>query len=120
MRMGPEDILSSRVNQALKWWKNQGRINALCFHVPNEFVAKKNGAAAWAKKKLLGCVAGAPDWVILWKGGCACIELKAKGNKLSASQKAVQAICEQIGVPYAVCYSVEEVEEALQQAGALS
>lgn len=72
---------------------------------------------------------GAPDYIVMWRGGCGCIELKREASKTllgkvpagkqSDDQIAFQARCERAGVPYAVAHSWEEVKAALIEWGAL-
>lgn len=121
MKLKPEEALSAAVKDMLTIRRNQGRLRAMFFHVPNEFQATKNGAAAWAKKLRIGCVAGAPDWVVMWSGGGCFIELKTPQNKrgLSPEQLEFALECEVVGVHYHVCRSVEDVESCLKKHGAL-
>lgn len=119
MKLKPEEALSAAVKDMVAIWQNQRRFNGVAFHVPNEFQAVKNGKAAWAKKRRIGCVAGAPDWVFLWEGSGAVVELKVPGNGLSEPQRAMQALCDFYQIPYAVCRSIDEVEAFLISAGAL-
>ncbi|HEY8948473.1 MAG TPA: VRR-NUC domain-containing protein [Rhizomicrobium sp.] len=61
------------------------------FHVPNGGVRSKAEAAIL---KAMGVKAGVHDIVIIWRGRCIVIELKAPDGKLSKAQKdwAVEAL----------------------------
>lgn len=123
MKLKPEEAISAAVNDMVKLWQNQRRFNGVAFHVPNEFQAVKNGAAAWAKKKRIGCAAGAPDWVFLWDGRGAVVELKAGKNDikgLKGDQLNMQELCRWYNIPHAVCRCIEDVEVFLKDIGALT
>lgn len=122
--MSPENQLSADLNIALTRLRDNGIFPAVFFHVPNEFKATKNFFAAWAIKKLIGCVAGAPDWVILWRGGVLLVELKAK-KTIPAALKALRPdqsdfaiTCDKYGIPYEVHISVQSVIDSLKRRGA--
>lgn len=124
--MNPEDILSSDLKTALERLKLRGIFNGVFFHVPNEFKASKNFFAAWDKKEKIGCVAGAPDWVISWQGGNLFVELKAKKTMPAAlkamrdGQRDFAKNCNESGVQYEVCISVAQVIHHLYRLGAFS
>lgn len=85
------------------------------FHVPNGGGRSKAEAGIL---KSMGVRAGAPDLVfVLPDGKAAFIELKAGRGAQSIAQKVFQADCERLGVPYAVCKSLEEVQGTLQAWG---
>jgi hypothetical protein len=118
-----EDDLSEAVKKWLDRLNEIGAVNTVHFHVPNEFVALVNRIAAWAKKLRIGCLAGAPDWVIAWCGGVLFLELKhAKTmnqalNKMSDQQKDMAALCQRKNIPYAVVHDKESFMAALNQVG---
>lgn len=122
----PEDQLSADLKTALDRLRSSGILQAVYFHVPNEFYAFKNRMAAWAIKKAIGCVAGAPDWVIIWNGGTLLVELKAKKTikaalgALNDGQRDFAIACEKYGIAYEVHISVEGVIDSLRQRGAFS
>lgn len=85
----------------------------LWFHVPNS--SGNRGARLGGILKSLGVRAGVPDLVfVLNDGKAAFIELKAGKGSLSTEQRVFRADCERLGVPYAVCKSLEEVQGTLQ------
>lgn len=120
----PEDQLSADLKTALDRLHSRGILRAVYFHVPNEFYAFKNRMAAWAIKKTIGCVAGAPDWVIIWRGGVLLVELKAKKTikaalgALNDDQRNFAMTCEKYGIVYEVHISVEGVLRSLQRLSA--
>lgn len=74
-------------------------------------------------------LAGAPDLLILWRGGSGGIELKRPAAQtlfgkqrqgvLSDDQRVFRSQCEQLGIPYAVCTSWPEVRDTLKTWGRL-
>lgn len=126
MKLTPEDAISADLKTALDRLKSRNIFSGIYFHVPNEFKASKNFFAAWAKKEAIGCVSGAPDWVIAWQGGTLLVELKAKKTLASAlkamrdGQRDFAKQCNAAGVQYEVCISVEQVIRHLQRLRAFS
>lgn len=72
---------------------------------------------------------GAPDLLVLWDGGCGCIELKraeskrlfdkTRAGQLSDAQKAFRQRCAELGVRYAVVQSWPQARELLKAWGRL-
>ncbi len=85
------------------------------FHVPNG----GNWPVVWkVKLKRLGHRAGVADLVfILPEGKVGFIEMKTEKGRQSESQKAFQQDVERMGCPYAVCRSLEAVQEVLEDWG---
>jgi hypothetical protein len=126
MQLKPEDKLSAELKIALERLRNSGVFFGVFFHVPNEFKPTKNFFAAWQKKEAIGCVSGAPDWVITWQGGTLLVELKAK-NTIESALKAMRdgqrdfaLDCEKSGVKYEVHISISDVIRSLQRHGAFT
>ncbi len=73
--------------------------------------------AEWQKKARRGVKAGVPDLVVLCRGKCVWIELKVGSNRPSDMQKLVagQILC--AGHEWFVCWSLDEVVDALVGAG---
>ena len=119
-----ENQLSADLCTALNRLRDNGVFPAVFFHVPNEFKPTKNFFAAWAIKKAIGCVSGAPDWVIIWSGGALLVELKAKKtikaalNAMSDDQCAFARLCERYGIAYETHITVKEVLDSLHRRGA--
>lgn len=113
-RAHPEEDLQRAI---IQHWRLRGNPKALLIHVPNgEVRSKRTGA----KLKAMGTVAGTPDLLALMPDGrCGWIELKASGNYQSPAQKAFQAHCEAIGVPYEVCYTLDKAIAILTAWGVL-
>lgn len=117
-----EDLLSSQVKHYLDELNKLGVINTIHFHVPNEFKAYKNHQAAWAKKKAIGCVAGAPDWVIVSKDKTLLLELKNAKTQRSAlgkmkdSQRNFAKECGNKEINYALAWGKNSLLNALKKA----
>jgi len=118
-----ENDLSAAVKHWLDKLNEIGVISTLHFHVPNEFKPHKNFQAAWAKKKKVGCLGGAPDWVIVWSGGTLLLELKhaktmkAALKKMRDNQKEVARECDEKGINYFIVYDYETFKAALEKVG---
>lgn len=111
MSAGPEDALQKQVATFL----NISCPDLLWFHPPNGGFRNVREAA---KLKAMGVKAGVADLAItLPDGRSAFIELKAGKGALSPSQKEFRDTCERLGIPYAVCWSLAEVEQALTEWG---
>lgn len=67
--------------------------------------------------KGLGVIAGAPDLAFHWKGGSGFIELKSKQGTQSLNQWAWEMNCYELGIPYRLCRTFEEVLETLKDWG---
>ena len=75
-------------------------------------------AAAGAAAKRMGMLAGIPDLMIIRPlGRMMFIEVKKEGGRLSPEQTAFRLFCKQWGVPHAVCRSIEDVREYLDEWG---
>lgn len=126
MKLTPEEQLSADLKQLLIKLKNSGKFKGMFFHVPNEFKPTKNFFAAWQKKEAIGCVSGAPDWVIAWQGGTLLVELKAKKTMKAAlgamrdGQRDFAKECDKFGVHYIVAISIEQVYLRLAELNAFS
>lgn len=127
-----ERQLQRSTAQLVSWALRPG---VIAFHVPNE------RERALSRKILsgLGVLPGVADWIILaptpeWNVeelGAPCyqrcshrshayaIELKTERGKQSKAQRHFQGMCEEAGVPYAVCRSLSEFADALRTWGLL-
>lgn len=87
--------------------------NALILHIPNGMWRD------WQTAKMLqlmGVMPGAPDFLVLVRGGVAAfIELKAGKGSLSKEQRAFREICSDLGFCYEVCRTLEAVLFYLEQ-----
>lgn len=85
------------------------------YHPPNG--GKRNAREA-AKFKRMGVLAGVPDLCFILPGGTAAyIELKVEGSYLRPSQKQFKKKAEALGAKFAVCRSIEDVRETLNEWG---
>lgn len=97
-----EDELQRAVWQHIKLLAPK---NVIAFAVPNGVPTSKRTGARF---KATGTVAGVADLCIVTPDGLArFLELKKAGGRLSPDQKAFQAKCEAMSVPYVVCYSLD-------------
>jgi hypothetical protein len=95
------------------------------------------------KRRAMGCLPGAADWVFVWASGGGWIELKIPGGnqvwrkvkrvggeklhptktpagRLNDEQVAFQGWCNSAGANHAICHSVGEAEAVLQDWGAVA
>jgi hypothetical protein len=80
---------------------------------PNE--GKDRGNVARLMKLLrMGLRPGASDIIIFWQGRAYCLEIKTEDGVQSDDQKAFEADCARVGVPYAVARSFDEAREILR------
>lgn len=101
-RAHAEEDLQCAIVQHLRLW---GRSDVIWYHPANGGARSKR---AGARMKLMGVVPGVPDLAfVLSDGSPAYIELKAAGGRLEPPQRAFQAKCAVMGVPYVVCYSLD-------------
>lgn len=90
--------------------------HTIWWHTPN---GGQRNPREGARFKRMGVMPGVPDILIFWRGGMGGIELKAGKNKQQQSQSNFQYIWQHFGGQYAVCRSIEQVERALREWGAL-
>ena len=89
------------------------------FHVANERGQRlKNGAIKVARLKRQGMRPGVSDWIFLFpspsgKYSSAAIELKVKGGRLSEHQKKFLEEVAENGGFAAICSSLEDFEQAV-------
>lgn len=107
-----EDKLSYAVNVLLRNHVLSGTPIAF-FHVPNE---SKRTITYARRMEAIGLIPGAPDFVISSKNKTIFLELKAHGkkNNLSENQKAFKYWADDIGIPYYVATSEEEVSSIIE------
>jgi len=87
------------------------------FHIPGGGHISR---AMGARRKRMGARAGAPDLILEIAGGRLIeIELKTGKGRLSKSQKAWQKESFELGVPYFVARSVDQVRSILRGANLL-
>lgn len=131
-----EDQLSEAVNNELIRLSIEGKFTGVFFHVANEVqppgMKPWQAKRFWEKREKMGITKGAPDWVFAWYDGYGFIELKKpatykisektgrriidkpKGT-MSHEQKDFKSHCEGEGIPYEVCYSVDDVLACLHK-----
>ena len=112
-RKYPESVLQKAVIQHLKFLQKP---NVLYFSIVNE---GKRGVVNGQHLKEMGMLAGAADLCIIVNGKAHMLELKAKGQKQTESQKLFEINCNKIGVPYAVADDIDMAKKALYSFGAI-
>ncbi len=109
-----EDRLQVAIIGHLEWRLMPG---VLWWHTPN---GGKRSPATAARLKRLGVKPGVADLMFLLPGGtAAALELKARGGVQSKAQKAWQASCEALGVPYVVTSSLDTALSVLEGWGVI-
>ena len=115
-----EDKLTNQIAFYLKIAVLEGRLKGVFFHVPNETVSKtKRDLLRIIKKKNLGMISGAPDFVIVTQNITIFIELKTKKGRQSDFQKMFQLWSEKNNIQYYVVRDVEDLEKILLNNGVL-
>lgn len=92
--------------------------NIYAYHIANE---GKRSIYYGKSLKKQGLKAGVPDIVIMLNGWRTIyLEVKVGNNKQTQSQKDFENICKQLGFPYFVVRSVDDVIEILKQYNCLN
>ena len=113
-----EDALANRVALELKALFQEGKLNCLWFHVPNETMVKtKHDFALLKKKQCMGMISGVPDFVFIKNNEplTLLVELKTDTGKLSNNQKLFQKWAESNHTPYEIARSWNELKQLLIQ-----
>lgn len=101
-----EDDLQIYAADLIRAFKRQ---KAIAYHVPNG--GKRHISVAVMLKKF-GTLAGVPDWACINIDGLpSFLELKDDQGKQSDAQKAFQAACEAIDVPYVIARTPEAIRD---------
>ena len=112
----PEQQLCINISDELRRFPVSGKLKAVWTHVPNEGNRSRlNGAIL----KAMGMIPGYADYVFCWDNGSGTIEIKADKGKPTELQKLFARWCDDSGVKYALCRSVEEVMDSLKSWGVL-
>lgn len=115
-----EDALANRVALELKALFQEGKLNCIWFHVPNETMVKtKHDFACLKKKQCMGMISGVPDFVFIKNDEplTVLVELKTDKGKLSHNQKLFKTWCDNSNIPYEIARSWNDVKNALTQHG---
>lgn len=113
-----EDALTNLVAKKLSALTAEGKLNAVWFHVPNETVVSgSKDFLRLRKKKALGLIPGAPDFVLVSNENAVFLELKTKKGRLSPAQEKFKKWCELLSVKYYVARSVDDLVIVLQTEG---
>lgn len=117
VKLWPEEAECLQIADMMRGLTLKGRYRGVWFHVPN---GGRRGKVTTAVYRMLGLIPGVADYAFLWDGGCGVIEVKAGRGRLEDSQKHFRVWCERTGVPWALCYSADELNEQLRAWGALT
>ena len=118
----PEQALQQAVYKYIRY----AAPHVLCFHVPNGGKRSKVEAGIF---KTMGVMPGVADLLLFWSvqmdvGGfmpyMAAIELKAGKGKQTDHQKQFQRKWVALGGDYAVCTSIDDVDDVLKEWGAIA
>jgi hypothetical protein len=111
-----EDALANRVALELKALYQEGKLNCIWFHVPNETMIKsKHDFALLKKKQSMGMIPGVPDYTFIKNGEplTLLVELKTEYGKLSQNQKLFKAWTEDNHTPYIIAKSWNDLKNTL-------
>ena len=115
-----EDKLTNEIAIYLKINVLEGKLKGVFFHVPNESVSKtKRDMLRIMKKKHLGMIPGAPDFIIVTHDKTLFIELKTKKGRQSEFQKMFQIWSEKNDIQYYIIRDVPTLETILKSTGVL-
>ena len=127
VQLGPEDRVSADYFLLMKAAIQERRYVGFCTHIGNESGERGNELRTKRrqhKKKVLGMVPGATDWIHIWTTlgtlGAGVIELKRPGRKeggLSNNQAMVRDWCKACGIPWACHNKAEAAFEQLIEWG---
>jgi hypothetical protein len=117
-KVTPETALCIEIAAWLAKESLAGRLRAVWFHVPNESPGHRHMVHNLLVKAM-GRIPGAPDYVLLWDGGCMALEIKVAAVQ-SVAQRAFEEWCRGCGVSYQLCRSLQEVQDFLKLMGLLS
>lgn len=109
-----ESAICVEIAWYLKGLSLEGNFPYVWFHVPNQFLGKYNGLGG-AILTFMGRICGIPDYAFLGRDGCFFIEVKTDKGIQSENQKVVQKWCEDVGVRYYLCRSLEDVKRVLSE-----
>jgi hypothetical protein len=113
----PEERLSIEVANMLRKESIEGNLKAVWTHVANE--SKRHRITALVLKAM-GLISGALDFFFIGSHNSGLIELKSSTGRLSENQKLYIAWALSLGVPHAVCRTVDEVRDTLIAWGLLT
>ena len=85
----------------------------MAYHTPNGGYRNPREAARF---RGLGVLPGVPDITLAMRGGrLGYIELKTSSGRLSTAQIIFRAAAEGLGIPWVLCRSISEVDEAVEK-----
>lgn len=105
LKLGPEDHIDTEFAVELRKATLEGRMTAICLHVPNEGT-RSNSAGAIARA--LGLIPGVGGYAFLHVCRSFALECKATDGKQTETQKDFEQWCLAQGVPYQVLRTVAE------------
>lgn len=109
-----EASLSFEIAGYLRQLSIEGKLPYVWFHVPNQFSGQYRGVFG-AMMAWMGRICGIPDYAFLGKDECFFIEVKTDKGIQSENQKIVQKWCNDVGVKYYLCRSLEDVKRVISE-----
>ena len=100
-----------------KQWFDASLPDVLAFHVSNESFFGEDRERAIIQMSMLkkqGFLPGVSDWLLFWPKRRAAIELKTATGKLSESQERFRDRWTATGGGFAVCRTMEDIDEAVR------
>lgn len=114
MRSRLEEQIHVAVADLLRLQAKRGVIWA---HIPN---GGRMSVRTGARLKRMGVLPGIADFLLVFPPGvCGFLEIKAPKGVQSDAQKAFEALCSELSVPYAIARSSQQAEGILREWGAL-
>lgn len=110
-RCKPRHIESS-IQQACVLWFRVAYPRYLIFSVPNG--GSRNAIEA-ANLKREGALAGVSDLIVVADRAVMFVEMKKKGGRQQETQKEFQKNVERLGHTYALCYSLNDFQLAVER-----
>lgn len=120
LRIKPEEDLTIRYANALRFAALEGRLSAVFTHPANELAGHSTSTARSAIARAMGLISGTTDFLFLADGRCLAQEAKIGRNDLTPKQRDFQRWCEASNVPFRTFRSVEEGLDQLRELGLLT
>lgn len=95
----------------------RGAATAFAFHPKNGGVHQRGRRAGINSG--MGVVSGVPDVIVLYRGHCFALELKAEKGKLSPEQVIVEKLITRAGATWGVAYGLDQALRWLEERGLL-
>jgi hypothetical protein len=118
-KLNPEAAVQVRFADQLRLLSLENKLRCVWFAVCNEIGSANPNPRYGVYLQALGKIAGTPDMVFLWDGGCGVIEFKSAKGRQSEEQQLFQKWCDATHVKYEIARSLEEANAILCSWGLL-